>query len=95
MIIRYLRALMLMSPVLKTNFDTAFRINEKSFDEGLFLPLSGVSIIDMEGQDVVAKKALENARKALISGRSHARDPHVAGKIDYLIYCADVALGKK
>lgn len=95
MIIRYLRALMLMSPVLKTNFDTAFRINEKSFDDGLFLPLSGVSVIDMEGQDVVAKKALENARKTLISGRSHARDPHVAGKIDYLIYCADVALGKK
>lgn len=95
MILRYLRALMLMSPVLKSNFDTAFRMNEKSLDDGLYMPLSGVSPIDMEGQDVVAKKALENARKALISGRARARDSHVAGRIDFLIYSADVALGRK
>ena len=95
MILRYMRALMVMSPVLKSNFDTAFRMNEKSLDDGLYMPLSDVSAVDAEGQDIVARKALENARKALVSGRARARDSHVAGKIDFLIYCADVALGRK
>lgn len=92
MIMRYLRSLIVMSPVLKSNFYTAFRMEQESFKDGLFIPLSGVGIVDVEGQDIIAKKALKNARKALVAGRSRASDSYTRGKIDFLVHVIDVSL---
>lgn len=94
MIFRYLRALLSLSPLMKSNFETAFKMNQKSLDDGLYMPLSGVSPLDVEGQDIVARKSFENVRKTLVSGRSRATDHYVAGKIDFLIYVIDVSLKK-
>ena len=92
MIMRYLRSLIVMSPVLKSNFDMAFHVSRKSLSEDIFLPLSGIGAVDVEGQDIVAMKALQNARKSLVAGRSRASDPYTRGKIDFLVRVIDVSL---
>ena len=67
-------------------------MEQESFNDGLFIPLSGVGIVDVEGQDIIAKKALKNARKALVAGRSRASDSYTRGKIDFLVHVIDVSL---
>lgn len=114
MIFRYLRSLMGLSPVMKSNFNEAFHSDSKSLadlsdfsastdsfgadDDEFFIPLGSVSSVDTEGQEIVALKALRKARTALVQGKSRATDKYTRGKIDFLIYVADVCLkgnGKK
>lgn len=92
MVFRYLRALAAMSPVMKSNFDRSFRMDSKSLSDGLHIPLSGVSDTDVEGQDIIARKALEKARKTLVRGRAAAKDAYTAGRIAFLIHVVDVSL---
>ncbi len=91
MIFRYIRALMGLSPVMQSNFDTAFH-NDRPKTRSYFIPLEAVSSVDTEGQDIVARKALGNARKALVSGKAKASDKYVRGKIEFLIHVIDVCL---